>query len=46
MNITTKRHPRTLGDAFRDAEYASSIHIVHRTFLSSVAAWLRRVLNR
>lgn len=46
MNITTKRFPRTLGQAFRGAEYGCAFTVAHESLFSRFRRWMRETFKQ
>ena len=46
MNTTTRRYPRSMGEAFKDAHYANPIEVGHRCVLTRMRLFVRRIFNR
>ena len=46
MNNTTRRYPRTMNEAFKDAHYAQAIEVGYRSVFTRLRIWLRNFINR
>ena len=46
MNNTTRRYPRTMNEAFKDAHYAQSIEVGYRSVFTRLRIWLLNLINR